>query len=286
MKNAIYDYLLSDEQREYLRYNKDTPAYMYSISGGMQNLKRGIGKFHMFLYLSDKIKSMEFNNNEMEEFSNAIHTYFDSEDLCLDTLKSYSIEGLLEQSIVIMVSNMEQYFVTTFEIILNDAEFIKKKKDNPEFNQFLKFFRIFPNQNHEIQIDNSIKLGTYIVENQKISFQELKTINKLFKYLFEINVKNFPHILYSKGSQVDYQVQTDDWLEFHKLFDARHMIVHSTKRNITNIKAFAKEVKCGLYSINQIYTIDKLNELKIRIDNMLHKIDERLFTVYDRNYIP
>jgi len=285
MTNHIYDYCLTPEERKYLRFDSTTPAYLYLHSEGINHFTRGVGKIHMFLHLSEKIKEMEFSEKEQEDFANSIRTHFTTGYLRIKTLKSYTIEGLIEQSIVIMVSIIEQYFSTIIEIILNDGEFINKKKENQDFLRFLKYFQLISEDSNEENQRMLKDFGTYVISSKKVNFQQLQNINKTLKYLFQIDIHNLPDSIYDFGSKIDYEVKPNDWDEFHKLFAARHMIIHGTNRNISNIKMFAPEVKYGFTTINQIYTIEKLNNLKIRFEKILQKIDERLFTSYEREYL-
>ncbi len=113
-----------------------------------------------------------------------------------------------------------------------------------------------------------MRFGAYIIENRKINYQNLKYIIFLLK-LVDINIVRL----------------STYWTEIDKLFEARHILVHSSTDVIENNKKFKREAKQGKKRISDVYTKIEIEKVMKDMAKIIDTIDMKLFDRYDTKYV-
>jgi len=241
-----YNYLLTGE-------DIDETTFVYDPSKMKLKYYANSAKIATLLILSDNIQEVmkDLSSDDLFEEMGSM-SYFTA-DLKIQDMEKYSLEILKEQSIIAGVSNWEGYFSDICEVIFNDNDFIHKIfKDKEKLRKFLKIFNLFHDFNIEIHLNrnkiNDLKFGTYLRNNKKINFQNLKH-SKSFIDLFNINLP---------------KIDEHNWTEITQFFKDRHAIVHNPNNQ----------------SIVDNYSKDKIEAIIKNISKIIDEIDEILFIQY------
>ncbi|MCZ7393919.1 MAG: hypothetical protein ABOK23_07900 [Candidatus Methanoperedens sp.] len=270
----VYGYLLSDDERKSIRVNPNAPANVFVHTDEKYAYNEKAKKIAMLLILSDLVQRVDFDINERRLFEDLGRTIYENIGIKTGDMKVFGKLVLLEQATIAIVSNWESYFSSILKKIFDDDEFIKRGLDQKEkFKKFLNDFRLFSDFQQIITLNKNkfedLHFGTYIIENKKISFQELQKTKNLLKLLFDIDIVNL----------------STDWNEIDKLFEARHILVHSPSDTIVNNQKFRSETNGGKNRVSDIYTKTKVETVMRDIASMIEKIDMELFGKYDTEYM-
>ncbi len=270
----VYGYLLSDDERKSISYNPSSPANVFVHTDEKYAYNEKAKKIAMLLILSDLVQRVDFDINERRLFEDLGRTIYENVGIKTGDMKVFGKLVLLEQATIAIVSNWESYFSSIFKRIFDDDESIKRGLDQKEkFKKFLNDFRLFSDFQQIIILNKNkfedLHFGTYIIENKKISFQELQKTKNLLKLLFDIDIVNL----------------STDWNEIDKLFEARHILVHSPSDTTVNNLKFRSETNGGKNRVSDIYTKTKVETVMRDIASMIDKIDMELFSKYDTEYL-
>ena len=227
----------------------------------------------MLLILSDSVKSADFEIDEKQLFGELGRIAYKHDETKINDMKAFGKKVLLEQAIVAIVSNWESYFSGIFRKMFDDDKFIKRNLDQKEtFEKFLNEFRLFSDFQKIVILNKNkfdgLRFGTYIIENRKINYQNLKYIIFLLK-LVDINIVRL----------------STYWTEIDKLFEARHILVHSSTDVIENNKKFKREAKQGKKRISDVYTKIEIEKVMKDMAKIIDTIDMKLFDRYDTKYV-
>ncbi len=270
----VNGYTLSEDERKSICLNPSASANIFVHTDEKYAYNEKAKKIAMLLILSDLVQRVDFDVNERILFEDLGRTVYEDVRLKTGDMKEFGNIVLLEQATIAIVSDWETYFSSIFKKIFDDDEFIKQVLDQKEkFKKFLNDFRLFSDFQQIIILNKNkfedLHFGTYIIENKKISFQELQKTKNLLKLLFDIDSVNL----------------STDWNEIDKLFEARHILVHSPSDSIANNQKFRSEANEGKNRVSDIYTKTKIETVMRDIASMLDKIDMELFSKYDTVYL-
>lgn len=269
----VYGYLLNEKERQSIQCNSKSPAitFMYTDENYVYNHKAK--KIAMLLILSDLVKRVAFEIDEKQLFEELGRIAYEHDVIEIGDMKIFGKEVLLEQAMIAIVSNWESYFSSIFRKIFNDDEFIQWNLDQKEkFEKFLNEFRLFSDFQKIVILNKNkfddLHFGAYIIENKKINFQHLKAIKSLLK-LLDIGIVSL----------------SNDWTEIDKLFEVRHVLVHSPTDFIEDNQKFNRETEQGKKRISDIYTKIEIEKVMKDMANIIAEIDMKLFCRYDTKYI-
>lgn len=227
----------------------------------------------MLLILSDSVKRTDFEIDEMQLFGEMGRIAYDNAGIKINDMKEFGKNVLLEQAIIAIVSNWESYFSMIFNKIFDDNEFITCNLDQKEkFEKFLNEFRLFPDFQKVVTLNKNkfddLDFGTYVIENKRINFQNLKAIKSLSKLL-----------------NIDIVYLSNNWTEIDKFLEARHILVHSATDVIEHNQKFKREIKQGKSRISDVYTKIEIETIMRDMAKMISTIDRILFDIYETEYI-
>ena len=270
----VKGYNLSDEDRLSIKRNPQSSARIFKHSDEKYVYNERAGKIAMLLVLSDSIEQTNFELNHKSLFGELGRIAYKDVGTKIDDMKKYGKNILLEQAIIAIVSNWETYFSSIFNEIFDDDEFIDQSLDNKEkFKKFINNSRLFSDFQQMVILNknkyNDLYFGTYIVENKKISFQDLNKI-KTFLKLVDIDIVNS---------------ERNSWNEIDKFFEARHILVHNPNDSIESNKKFKKELDDGKINVSDIYNKTEIEKIMKIMAKIIDKIDMELFDKYDTDYL-
>ena len=244
MYHMTYGYLLTEEERV-----GDT---QYCPSDQYLNYCKNSGKIATLLILSEKFPESKLDIEDEEFFEEMANMSYYTEDLRIDDMKKHSTLILKEQSIIAGVSNLEYYFSSVYETILNDDDFIKKLyADDVKFKKFLADFRL-KQEFHFLTEDkiDGINLGTYLIEAKlkKINFQDKGDLKKILKI-----------------NDIDLvRIDETNWNDIVNFINDRHEIVHNPNNQIINS-----------------YDKDRIEIILKEMSFIVETVDEKLFTNFE-----
>jgi hypothetical protein len=243
----VYGYLLNEEERLYSNCDPNTPAKIFMHTDEKYVYNEKARKIAMLLILSDSVKSADFEIDEKQLFGELGRIAYKHDETKINDMKAFGKKVLLEQAIVAIVSNWESYFSGIFRKMFDDDEFIKRILDQKEtFEKFLNEFRLFSD------------------------FQKIVI-------LVDINIVRLP----TDRTEIDKHA----WTEITKLFEARHILVHSSTDVIENNQKFKREVEQGIKRISDVYTKIEIEKVMKDMAKMTDTIDMKLFDRYDTKYV-
>lgn len=269
----VHGYLLNEEERISINVHPVAPAKIFVHTDEKYVYNHKAKKIAMLLILSDLVKRVDFEIDEKQLFKELGRIAYKHDVIEIGDMKTFGKEVLLEQAMIAIVSNWESYFSSIFRKIFNDDEFIQWNLDQKEkFEKFLTEFRLFSDFQKIVILNKNkfdgLHFGTYIIENKKINFQHLKAIKSLLK-LLDIGIVSL----------------SNDWTEIDKLFEVRHVLVHSPTDSIEDNQKFNRETEQGKKRISDVYTKIKIEKVMKDMANIIDKIDMKLFDRYDTKYI-
>ena len=244
MYHMTCSYLLTEEER--------VGDFRYKPSNQYLNYCKNSGKIATLLILSEKFPESELDIEDEELFEEMASMSYYTRDLRIDDMNKHSALILKEQSIIAGVSNLQYYFSSVYETILNDDNFIKKLyADDVKFKKFLADFRL-KQEFHFLTEDkiDGINLGTYLIEAKlkKINFQDKDDLKNILKI-----------------NDIDLvRIDEPNWNEIVNFINDRHEIVHNPNNQIINR-----------------YDKDRIEIILKNMSFIVKTVDEKLFTNFE-----
>ncbi|MFZ3165994.1 MAG: hypothetical protein WA130_00150 [Candidatus Methanoperedens sp.] len=252
--NMVYGFCLYDK-----RENLKTSGY--NPSKFKDNFDENYGIILALLKMTEKIKVINFSDEEIEGYEIFIKSHRFFEPMDKNIMMKRRLEQILrEQAIIAGVSNWECYFSDVSEDILKEYILEKIYTDKKRLNKFLNRFNLKRDFADEMLSNGyrieGLKFAKYIIDNNKINYQDMDKVKDFLSILYNIKIA---------------EIAKNNWNEILEFIQVRHKIIH----NRNEIKTSSRYDE-----VIQKYTKEKIEKIINNMKQIIDKTDEILFTDY------